>query len=148
MKDLQSKLQDDLKSGLRAKEEEKVSVLRMLISAIRNQEISQKISTGELSDEEVQKVIMSEIKKRKDSIISYEEAGRDDLAKKEKQEIEILQDYLPDAMSEEELKKIVEEVVNTTDDKNFGKIMGQVMGRVQGRADGNQVSAMVKKFLG
>ncbi len=147
MHNLQDKIKKDLEESLRNKEEKKISVLRMLIGAIRNQEISKKISTGDFSDEEVQKVVASEIKKRKDSIVSYEEAGRNDLVDIEKEEVDVLENYLPVAMSQEELESLVKEEINSSEDKDFGKIMGKVMGRVQGRADGNQVSAVVKKML-
>ncbi len=148
MGNLKNKIQEDLKNGLKNKEEVKVSTLRTLISAIHNQEIQEKKSSESLSDQEIEKVISTEIKKRKESVSFYEEAGRNELAEKEKEEIKILQTYLPPVLSDEELKEIIKEIINETDDKNFGKIMGKVMSKIQGRADGNKVSAMVKKLLG
>lgn len=143
------KIKQDLKEALKNKEEKKVTVLRMTISAVRNKEIEmRKGEDVELSEEQVQQVVASEIKKRKDSVQAYEEANREDLVQNEKQEIEILEKYMPEQISDEDLEKIVLDVVEKSDDKNFGKIMGQVMGKVKGQADGNRVSAMVKKVMG
>lgn len=145
---LKEKILADLKIAMQAKNELEVSVLRMLLSAIRNKEIS--LRSGEdvsLSDEQTQEVISSEIKKRKDSVSSYQEASRKDLADKEESELKILEKYLPEQLSDDELKLIVGKVVSESDDNNFGKIMGQVMGLVKGKADGNRVSQAVKDLL-
>lgn len=140
----------DLKEAMQAKDTLRLSVLRMLISAIRNKEIS--LRKGEdvvLSDEQVLEVLASEVKKRKDSIQSYQEGGRKDLADTEKSEIEIIAKYLPAQMSEIELEKIVEEVISSLGEgANFGAVMGAVMAKVKGKTEGNAVSAMVKKKLG
>ncbi len=145
---LKEQINKDLKEFMQAKNELGVSVLRMIISAIRNKEISlRKGESVELSDDQIQEVLKSEIKKRKDSIYSYKDAGRHDLAEKEEQEIDIIEKYLPEQMSDEDLTKIVKEIIDQNEDKNFGKIMGQVMGKVKGQADGNRVSEVVKKLL-
>lgn len=141
-------INNDLKKAIRAKEEIIVSTLRMLISAIRNKEIAQrKGDRGTLSDEQIVEVIGSEIKKRKDSVEAYQSANREDLAQKEEAEMKILEKYLPEQLSDQELESIVKEVVDSADDKNFGSIMGQVMAKVKGKTDGNKVSAIVKKLL-
>jgi len=150
MSNLLDQIKADLKSAMQAKEELTLSVLRMLITSLRNKEIS--LRKGEdvvLTDEQVLEVIGSEVKKRKDSIESYREGGREDLAKTEEDEIAILSKYLPEQMSDEDLASIVDEVLASQgDNPNFGAVMGAVMGRVKGLADGNAVSAMVKKKLG
>lgn len=148
---LKEKINNDLKDAMRGKKADELSVLRMLLSAIKDKEIS--LRQGEevsLSDEQVLSVIASEVKKRKDSVVAYEQGGRDDLASKENNEIKILEKYLPEQMSGEELEKIIREIVGTQNfafPQDFGKIMGQVMPKVKGRADGNRISEMVKKVL-
>jgi len=148
MPSIENKIKDDLKAAMLAKEELTLSVLRMLLSSLRNKEISlRKDGKAELDNEQAQAVIKIEVKKRKDAIESYKQGNRDDLAKKEAMEIPILEKYLPAQMSDEELKRIVQEVIEEIEDKNFGKIMGEAMGKTKGLADGNRVSALVKKVL-
>ena len=148
MDNLLEKISADLKSAMRDKAELMVSVLRMLIAAIRNREIAQRDGDKVvLSDAEIQAVIKSEIKKRKDSIITYEQGGREDLALQEKKEIEILQSYLPEQVSSTDLEKIIADVIATSETKDFGRIMGEAMKQVKGQADGNQVGEMVKRLL-
>jgi len=148
---LQEQIESDLKQAMRNKETEKVSTLRMVISAIRNKEIMlRKGEEVEFTDEHVTEVLTSEIKKRKDAIEAYEQGERQDLAEKEKTEITIIEKYLPEQMNDEEIEKIVREIIETYDDvsqKDFGKIMGQVMVQVKGRADGSKVSEIVKNIL-
>ncbi|MDA3840451.1 MAG: GatB/YqeY domain-containing protein [Patescibacteria group bacterium] len=152
MANLLDQIKIDLKEAMKAKEELRLSVLRMMISVIRNKEIS--LRKGEdvvLSDEQILEVLSSEVKKRKDSIESYKVGNREDLVEIEKNEIDIIAKYLPAQMSEEELEKIVEDVMKTKSENStvaFGAIMGEVMARVKGKADGTAVSAMVKKKLG
>jgi hypothetical protein len=151
MLNLKEQINDDLKQAMREKKDEVVSVLRMLLSAIKNKEIT--LRKGEdvnLNDKQIIEVLSSEIKKRKDSVLAYEQGSRQDLVDKEKNEIQILEKYLPEQLSDEELEKIVREIIETHDDvsvQDFGKIMSQVMPKVKGRADGNKVSKVVKKVL-
>lgn len=148
MSDLFTELNNDLKSAMREKNELSLSVLRMLLASVKNKIISLP-GQDKLSDDEIMAVIKSEVKKRKDSVQAYSEGGRQDLVDKENAEIEILNKYLPAAMSEEDLEKIVREVVASIEGASmakFGVIMGQVMAKAKG-ADGNAVSAMVKKVL-
>jgi len=147
MSKLLEQINQDLKQAMLKKEVEILSTLRMLISAIRNKEITlRKDGEAELSDEQVLEVIASEVKKRRDSIEAYISGGRQELADKENSEIKILEKYLPEQMSDEELEKVVKEVI-AAGDENFGKVMGQVMVRVKGKADGGKVGEMVKKLL-
>lgn len=148
MSDLFTELNNDLKSAMREKKELSLSVLRMLLASVKNKIISLP-GQDKLSDDEIMAVIKSEVKKRKDSVQAYSEGGRQDLVDKENAEIEILNKYLPAAMSEEDLEKIVREVVASIEGASmakFGVIMGQTMAKAKG-ADGNAVSAMVKKVL-
>ena len=144
-------INNDIKEAMRGKKADVLSVLRMLSSAVKDKEIA--LRKGEdvsLSDEQVTEVIMSEVKKRKDSVAAYEQGGRDDLVQKESNEIKILEKYLQEQMSDEELENIVKQIVDTMDGaamQDFGKIMGQVMPKVKGKADGNKVSEAVKKVL-
>ena len=143
------KISEDLKIALRAKRKNELSVLRMLLAAIKNKKI-ELIAKDELTDEQIFAVIKSEIKKRKDSIEAYANGQRPDLVDQESAEIKILEKYCPAQMSEAEIEKIVEEVISSikgANMSNFGQVMGQVMGRTKGQAEGNAVSALVKKIL-
>ncbi len=141
---LKEKLTEDLKVAMKAGEAQKRDVLRMLTSAIKNKEIEKRV---ELTDEQVLEVISSEVKKRKDSITQFTSGNRMDLAQKEEAEIAVLATYLPEQMSEEVLKKIVEETVAGFDAKDMGKAIGAVMAKVKGKADGTIVSKLVKDAL-
>ncbi|MEI8061089.1 MAG: GatB/YqeY domain-containing protein [Candidatus Berkelbacteria bacterium] len=140
-------IESDYIAALKAKETEKVSVLRMLKSALQNE----KIKIGhDLSDEEIIKVIQSQIKQRKDSIEIFAAGGRTELADKEKVEIEFLSAYMPEQLSDDELTSIVKAAIETTGATtaaDMGKVMGNVMPQVAGRADGGQISAKVKELL-
>ena len=151
MPDIKEQINNDIKTAMRAKNKEMLSVLRMASSAIKDKEIAmRKGEAVNLTDEQVIEVLSSEVKKRKDSITAYEQGGREDLSEKERSELKILEKYLPKQMSDEELEKIVKEIAEThchASPRDFGKIMGQVMPRVKGKADGNKVSEAVKKVL-
>lgn len=147
------KIQQDIVSAMKAKEELRLSVLRMLISAVKNRELEKRSKTGKeetLTDEEVVATIRSEVKKRKDAAGEFTKGSRADLAKKELAELKILEVYLPAEMSDGALGEIVKEVISSFDvptARDFGKIMGEAMKRVKGQASGDRVSAFVKKFL-
>lgn len=148
---LLEKINSDLKKSMQEKDELAVSVLRLLISSIRNKEISLRSgSQVDLKDEQVAEVIKAEIKKRNDSIDIYRQGGREDLAGKEEKEKIILEKYLPPQMSDEELEKIVAEIVASAgevSEKDFGRIMGQVIAKTKGQADGNRINVIVRKIL-
>jgi len=138
-----------IKEAMKGKEEKRLSTLRMLLASLKNKKIDLGVGK-ELTDTDVLMVIKSEIKKRKDSIEAYENGGRNDLADSEKEEISILEKYMPEQMSVEELEKIVKDTISEVGAKgaaDFGKVMGVVMSKAKGQADGNVVSAMVKKNL-
>ncbi len=148
---IQLQIKDNLNAAVRAKQADEVSVLRMLLAAIKNKEIELKNRDQEgLADDEVIGVIQSEIKKRRDSVVAYRDGAREELARKEEAEIEVLGHYLPEQLSDDEIEIIVREIADSLGDVSpaaFGKVMGQAMARVKGKADGSQVSAIVKKVL-
>ena len=134
---------------MKGKEAERLSTLRMLLAALKNKKIELK-QEDDLSDEQAIQIIKSEIKKRKDSIIAYKDGGREDLAKKEQLELEILSKYMPEQMSEEDVFKAVTKVVVGLGDvspADFGRVMGAAMKELKGQADGTVVSDAVKKVL-
>lgn len=145
-----SKLQEELKQSMLAKNELRTSVLRLLLSAITYHEIQKGGAGYTATDEDVLEVVAREIKKRRESIEMYEKGNRQELADKEKQELEILQTFLPEQMSEEEVRKLVKEVIVTTGAKEqneMGKVMGALMPKVKGKADGTLVSKIVREEL-
>ncbi len=143
-------INSDLKQAMRDKDSKKLGVLRMFLSALQYEALNNNEKKNEATDETVIKVLQREIKKRKESIKLYEQGGRPELADAEQYEIDILKNYLPEQLSEEELKKIVQEAINTTGAqsiKDMGNVMKEVMGKVQGKTDGQTVSKIVKELL-
>ena len=136
---------------MKAKEEQKLSTLRLLSSAIKNQIIEKGADKeSELDDPDVVKIIKSQIKQLKDAMVDFEKAGRTELAEANKKEIELLGVYLPEEISEEELRKIVEQKVSELGEvtsNDFGKVMGVVMKEVGDRADGGMVKKVVQELL-
>lgn len=144
---LQQQISADMVTALKAGESEKVGVLRLLITAMKNEQI--KVG-GELSDEQAVKVLASQAKQRKDSITAYTEAGRQDLADQEAAELPFIEAYLPEQMSDEDLEALVKEAITetgATEMSQMGQVIGAAMKKVQGQADGGRVSAAVKKLL-
>lgn len=147
---LKQRIQEDMTSAMKAKEEMKLSVIRMLKSAVQYYEINKGGAGYEASDEDVVDVIGKEIKKRREAIELYEKGGRPELAEQEKNELTILQTYLPEQMTEEEVKNLVQKAIETTGASSMadmGKVMGVLMPQVKGKADGNLLSQLVKKAL-
>ncbi len=146
---LQERIDADLKGAMRAKEAGKLSVLRGLKSALKYAEI-EKADAG-LDDSAAVQVIRKQVKQRQDSIESFEKGGRPDLAAKEKEELEILNAYLPKGLSAEELSALVRETiaeVGATSKAQMGAVMKALQPKVAGRADGKSLSAEVQKQLG
>ena len=142
-------LQTDMKQAMKDRENGKLrlAVLRMVWAAIRNKEIDEKT---ELNDDAVLAVIMKEVKQREDTIKEVRDANRPDVVEKNQQEIDVLKKYLPQQLSDDELKAIVEEAIAKTGAKSMkdmGKVMGEVSPKVKGRADNRVVSGYVKKLL-
>ena len=143
-------LQNELKQSMLAKTADKTSVLRMLISAISYFEINKGGAGYEATEEDVMNVINSEAKKRRDSIEQYNNANRPELAEKEQAELMLLQAYLPEQMSEDAVRKLVQNAVSqtgATSQADMGKVMGALMPQVKGKADGGLVSRLVKEAL-
>lgn len=147
---LKQQIKAELKQSMLAKDAERTSVIRMLISAIGYAEIQKGGAGYEATDEEVMEVIQKQAKQRKDSIEQYKTAGRDELVEKEEKELALLQKYLPEQMGEEEIKKLVTEAVTKTgasSPSDMGKVMGALMPHVKGKADGGLVSKLVREAL-
>lgn len=140
-------LQQKIGEALKAQDKIRLSTLRMLSSSFNYERINLQ---HELSDEEEIAVIRREAKKRKDSIDAYSKAGRQELADQEQKELEILQEFLPAPITEEEIEKAVEAAISqlgATSMSDMGKVMGVAMKKLQGNADGNKVSATVRQKL-
>lgn len=148
---LQQQINADFLKAYKEKKELEVSTLRMLKATLQNKLIEKKMGKEEvLSDEESIAVIKSEVKKRKDSVESYEAGGRADLADKEKLEISILEKYLPQQLSEDKVRELISGVISEMGEvkaSDFGKVMGAVMAKSGGTADGQVVSKILKEEL-
>ena len=138
----------DMATALKAGEKDKLSTLRMLLSAVKYNEVDAK---HQLSDEEVIAVISTLLKQRQDSVEQFRKGGREDLVEKESKEIEFLRAYLPPQLSEEEVRDIIKKAAAETGaagQKDMGKLMKVVMPQVKGKADGKLVNDIVKEVLG
>ena len=150
MAGLKDRIADDMRAAMKSRDQVRVSTLRMLMAAVKNAEV-QGAQARELSDSEVLDVVGREAKRRKEAIEAYSGAGRDDLVDKETAELGVLRGYLPEALSDEELARLVDEAITeagASTPKQMGEVMKVLMPKVRGRADGAAVSAMVKQKLG
>lgn len=148
---LSQKLDSDLKDAMRAKDAMRLGVLRMLKSALKYATIEKTSAEGELDEAEATQVIRKQVKQRQDSIESFAQGGRVELAEKEKAEMEILNAYLPAAMNPEELARLVRETiaeVGATSKAQMGAVMKALGPKVAGRADGRTLSQEVQRQLG
>lgn len=146
---LEERIENEFKAALKQRDKIKVSTLRMLKAEIINVKLDQNKKT--LKDEGIIKIIQRQVKQHKDSIEQFEKGKRQDLVEKEKKELNILLSYMPEQMSEEELKKIISETVKeleATSKNEMGKVMKSVMEKVKGKADGKKVSQIVSSMLG
>jgi len=147
---LQKRIDEDLKDAMRAKDAARLSVLRLLKAALKNATIEKVGADGELNDPDAVAVIRKQVKQRQDSIESFEKGGRADLAEKEKAEITVLNNYLPQALRAEEVAKIVAETireVSATSRAQMGAVMKALQPKIAGRADGKTLSAEVARQL-
>jgi hypothetical protein len=147
---LQERVDSDLKEAMRAKDATKLGVLRMLKSALKYAAIAKSDAEAELSDAEAVQVIRKQAKQRQDSIESFEKGGRAELADKEKEELAILNTYLPQGMNVDELAKVVRETIaelGATSKAQMGAVMKALQAKVGGRADGKTLSSEVQKQL-
>jgi uncharacterized protein YqeY len=144
---ISEKLSDDFKAALKSGDKNKVSILRMVKAAMKNREIEKGSS---LDDEEIYSILRSFVKKAHESIEQFSKAGRMELAEKEKQELAVIQLYLPKQLGEEEIKEMIREAVSETGasgPKDMGKVMKVVMAKTKGQADGKLVNSLVKEML-
>ena len=144
---LQSEISAALKDAMRAKDEAKLASLRLVLTAIKNREKEVRRS---LEDSEIISLISTQIKQRKESIDHYRKAGRDDLVKAEESELQILQAYMPEELSAEEMSQALDEVISevgAVSIKDMGKVMKAAMAKLAGRADGRAINEMVKAKL-
>ncbi len=145
---LEKNIAETLKQSLKNGEKIRVSVLRMLRSEIANKKIEDGVK--ELDDEKVAVIVQKMARQHKESIEQFRKGGRDDLVKKETEELAVLEEYLPEQLSEEELSRIISESITRTGASSpgdMGRVMSDVMSRVQGRADGKTVNRIVKEKL-
>ncbi len=144
---LSERLNNDMKQAMKSQDKFKLSVIRMVRSAVKNVEIDQRKT---LDDNEVLDILNREVKQRRDSLQEFEKAGRQDLADNLKAELDILADYLPQQLTEEEIQAIVKQTiqeVGASSKAEMGKVMGALMPKVKGIADGKLVNQIVQQLL-
>ncbi|HCI12629.1 MAG: glutamyl-tRNA amidotransferase [Gallionellales bacterium GWA2_60_142] len=144
---LKQQITDDMKAAMRAKEAARLGAIRLLLAAMKQREVDERI---ELTDADVVAIIEKMMKQRRDSISQYEAAGRQDLADVEKFEMTVLQAYMPQQLSEDEINAAVAEAVTATGaagPQDMGKVMGVLKAKLAGRADMGKVSALIKAQL-
>lgn len=138
-------INQDLKTAMKAGQSDVTGTLRLLVASLKNEKIAKQ---KDLADEEVMAVVLREVKKRKEAAAAFGAAARPELAQKEEQELAVLKKYLPEQVTEEEIKKIITQVAQENSGMPFGQVMGKVMAQLKGRADGNVVQRLVKEHLG
>ncbi len=144
---LTTRITDDVKAAMRSKDKDRLAVLRLITAAIKQIEVDQRIT---LDDDQVINVLEKMLKQRKDSIEQFSKAGRDELVAQEASEIEIIQQYLPEQLSDDEIKTLIDEAINATGAasmKDMGKVMGILKPKLAGRADMGMVSRIIKDQL-
>lgn len=148
--ELIQRIEHELLASLRSREMIRTSALRMLKHSLKNFAIAKRVSETSLSDEQVVQIVRQEAKKRKESMEAFESGGRNDLAEKERQELAILESYLPPQLGDAELRRIIMVVVDELELKppyRFGSLMGAVVKQVAGKADGQTVKKAVEQFI-
>ena len=144
---LKSRIQDDVKAAMKAKDKDRLATLRLITAAIKQREVDERI---DMDDTQVLAVLEKMIKQRRDSISQYESAGRQELADQEKKEIAIIEVYMPEGLSDDEVAAMIDEAVSETGAasiRDMGKVMGVLKPKMQGRADMGKVSGLVKQKL-
>jgi uncharacterized protein YqeY len=145
---LKQRITDDMKSAMRAKEKERLGVIRLILADIKRKEVDERI---ELDDAMVLAILDKMVKQRRDSIQQFTNAGRDELAKQEEFEISVIQDYLPKQLTEAEITALINAAIKDTGAasmQDMGKVMAQLKPELQGRADMGAVSKLIKSLLG
>ncbi len=141
--DLINKLKEDIHQAVKKGDKSLANSLKYLLSLLQTEAARKK----DFDEKEAVKTLQKEMKSKKEAFKLFKKAGRKDLSDREKEEIKILEKYLPEMMTKDEIKKIVKEVVNNADELEMGKIIGQVMARVKGKAEGSQVAEIVKEMI-
>jgi len=144
---LKTRLQSDMKSSMKSGDKARLGVIRLMLAAIKQVEVDERI---ELDDDRIIAVLDKMVKQRRESISQFDGAGRDDLSKIEQAELEIIQEYMPAALSEQEINELVEQSIASTGAasiKDMGKVMGLLKPKLQGRADMARVSQLIKSRL-
>ena len=145
---LKERITDDMKAAMRSGEKERLGAIRMITSAIKQREVDERIA---LDDTQVLSVIEKMIKQRKESLVQFQAGNRPDLADKESAEIALLQSYMPEQLSDDDLNAMISDAIAATGAasiKDMGKVMGIIKGKAQGRADMAAVGAKIKVKLG
>lgn len=142
---IRQQISDEMKVAMRARDADRLTVLRFMWSEIKNKEIDAK---HELNDAEIVEILRREVKRRSESIAQYLQAGRTDIVEKEEAELKLITVYLPEQMSREAVEAIVDQVLATLPDRDFGHVMRAVMPLTNGKADGKLVSEVVKHKIG
>src|SRR5699024_4337694 len=141
-------LNEDMKQAMRSKDKDRLGVIRMVKASLQNEAIH--LGVQNLSEEDELSILSRELKQRNDSLIEFRNAGRDDLSEKLETEIEILHEYMPKQLSDEELGDMIQTTINdlqVSSKKEFGKVMGAIMPKIKGKADGSKVQQLVKEYL-
>ena len=144
---LKERLMEDLKASMKNKDRMRKDAITLVRAAIKQREVDERI---ELSDEDIIDIISKQVKQKKDSIESFEQGGRSDLAQSTQEEIDILMEYLPRQLDENEIDEIVKQTIDeigANSIKDMGKVMSAVMPKVKGRADGGLINKLVKQYL-
>ena len=144
---LKDQIRENMKDAMKKREENRLRALRLLMSAIKNFEVAE---GREATDEDIQSIVLKEMKKRQEAIEAYEKAGRNDLAQQEREELEVLSAYAPRMMSEDEIRAEALKAIGETgasSPRDVGKVMRLLMPRIKGRADGKVVNRIVLELL-
>jgi uncharacterized protein YqeY len=145
--DLKERLTGDCRQAMKDGDKLKVSTIRLILSEIKNAEIAKR---AELDEDELLSVVSREARKRRESIEEFGKGGRQDLVDKEESELEMIESYMPEQLSEDEVRRTVEQTiadVGATSASDLGKVMGALMPRLKGKADGKKVNQMVRELL-
>lgn len=148
---IKDRLSEDLKTAMRAKDQVRLRTIRSLRAALMEKEIDERAGgQATLSDEQEMAVLQKQAKQRRDAIQQYEEAGRDDLSAREQEELEVIEEYLPRQLTDEEIRTVVREVIDAGGAQSradMGKVMGLAMQRLRGRAEGRKVQQIAQELL-
>jgi uncharacterized protein YqeY len=148
---LQEKLAEDLKAAMRARDSARLRTIRSLRAAIMEKEISERQDgQATLTESDELAVVQKQAKQRRDAIEQFEQAGRDDLVAKEREELDIIEDYLPKQLDDDQIRTAIEQLIESmgaTSMNDMGKVMGAAMGALRGKADGRRVQAIVRSLL-